>query len=142
MSEKEKNKENNQKKFDLQDRFSDYVLYAYNHYSVIFRSISHTACGKKDEMLNIFSTLSNSPYLRRESISFCRSQFPSHSIGGRVREGGCNNLKKPFSHRLISLATNTQLRNTWILDIPGSILEIQILLSHYIGTFKIRKNYK
>ena len=84
MSEKEKNKENNQKKFDLQDRFSDYVLYAYNHYSVIFRSISHTACGKKDEMLNIFSTLSNSPYLRRESISFCRSQFPSHSIGGRV----------------------------------------------------------
>ena len=32
--------------------------------------------------------------------------------------------------------------NTWILDIPCSILEIQILLFHYIGTFKIRKNYK
>jgi len=60
-------------------------------------------CVKTIEMLDIFSTPSNSPYLRGESISFCRRQFPSPSIGGRVRDGGCCNLKKPFSHSLWSL---------------------------------------
>jgi len=30
----------------------------------------------------------------------------------------------------------------WILDIPCSILEIKILLSYYIDTLKIIKNYK
>ena len=34
MSEKEKNRENNKKKFDLQVRLINYVLYAYNHYAV------------------------------------------------------------------------------------------------------------
>jgi len=61
---------------------------------------SWAACVKTDEMLDIFSTPSNSPYLGGESISFCRRQFPSPSIGGRVRDGGSNNLKKSFSHRL------------------------------------------
>ncbi len=39
-------------------------------------------------------TPSNSPYLGGESISFCRSQFPSPSIGGRVRVGGSGELRK------------------------------------------------
>ena len=72
-----------------------------------------TAYVKTDEMLDIFSTPSNSPYLGGESISFCRSQFPSPSIGGRVSlpreisfllflcgDGGRHNLKKSFSHIL------------------------------------------
>ncbi len=37
---------------------------------------------------------------------------------------------------------NMKQLNTWILDIPCSILEIQILLSHYIDTLKIKKNHK
>jgi len=42
MTEKEKNKESNQKKFDLQDLFIDYVLYAYNHYALIFSLATNT----------------------------------------------------------------------------------------------------
>ena len=57
-------------------------------------------CGKTDEMLDIFLTPSNSPYLGGESILFCHRQFPSPSIGGRVRDGGCYNLKKSFLHKL------------------------------------------
>ena len=49
---------------------------------------------KTDEMLDIFLTPSNSPYLGGEPISFCRRQFPSPSIGGRVRDGGRYKLKK------------------------------------------------
>ncbi len=47
---------------------------------------SWAVCVKTDEMIDIFSTPSNSPYLGGESIS--------------VRDGGRYNLKKPFSHKL------------------------------------------
>jgi len=97
---KEKNKVVGQKKFDLQDRFIDYTI--------IFWLLSPAICRRKDEMLDIFSTPSNSPYARGELISFCCRQFPSLLIGGRVRDGGYNNSNKPFSHRMPSLETNTQ----------------------------------
>jgi len=51
-------------------------------------------CMKASEMLNIFLTPSRSPYLGGESIFFCRRNFPSPSIGRRVRDGGNYNLKK------------------------------------------------
>ena len=70
---------------------------------------SRAACVKTDEMIDIFSTPSNSPYLGGESISFCRRQFPSPSIGGRVRDGGRYNLKKPFSHRLRGLVKRVEV---------------------------------
>jgi hypothetical protein len=49
---------------------------------------------KTDEMLDIFLTPSNSPYLGGESISFCCRQFPSPSIGGRARDGGRGELRE------------------------------------------------
>ena len=100
MIGKDKSMENNNKEFDLQDRFIAYTI--------IFWLLSPAVCRKKDEMLDIFSTPYNSPYARGELISFCSRQFPSLLIGGRVRDGGHNNSNKPFSHRMPSLETNTQ----------------------------------
>ena len=80
---KENNKVVGQKKFDLQDRFIAYMI--------IIWLLSPAICRKKDKMLDIFSTPSNSPYARGELISFCCRKFPSLLIGGRVRDGGHNN---------------------------------------------------
>ena len=80
---KENNKVVGQKKFDLQDRFIAYMI--------IIWLLSPAICRKKDKMLDIFSTPSNSPYARGELISFCCRKFPSLLIGGRVMDGGHNN---------------------------------------------------
>ncbi len=67
---------------------------------------SGTTCVKTDEILVFFSTPSNSPYLRGESISFCRRQFPSPSIVGRVRDGGRGELGNFVFTQTVHLGTS------------------------------------
>ena len=81
-------------------RLSWYTLIIFESHTTLPAFPSKAACVKTDGMLDIFSTPSNSPYLRGEPISFCSRQFPSPSIGGRVRDGGHYSLNKPFSHSL------------------------------------------
>ena len=50
-----------------------------------------------------------SGYETTPDMFFYRRHFPSLSIGGRVRDGGNYNLKKPFSHSLPSLGTQYEL---------------------------------
>ena len=56
--------------------------------------------------------------------------------------------KKDYTGQVMKVNNEFKFRlnmkhlNNWMLDIPCSILEIQILVSHYIDTHKIRKNHK